>query len=116
MMRSTLFRVMLSLLLLVSQQMATAHALSHLTRSDQAGQVQAVQGQDQDQDDLSSSFAQDQTCNQCLAFAQLALPIGCSHRAFAAPELVSMAVASAEAHSAIARTRLAFRSRAPPHA
>ncbi|MES2324064.1 MAG: hypothetical protein V4633_17540 [Pseudomonadota bacterium] len=114
MMRSTLFRVMLSLLLLVSQQMATAHALSHLTRSDQAGQVQA--GQVQDQDDLSSSFAQDQTCNQCLAFAQLALPIGCTHRAFAAPELVSMAVASAEAHSAIARTRLAFRSRAPPQA
>lgn len=114
MMRQVLFRVMLSLLLLVSQQMATAHALSHWSASlDQSGPVQV---QEQDEEDLSSSFAQDQTCNQCLAFAQLAVPIGCSHRAFAAPELVSMAVASEEAHSAIARTRVNFRSRAPPQA
>lgn len=113
MIRQTLFRVMLSLLLLVSQQMATAHALSHWSSSlDQSGQVQ-IQEQDED---LSSSFAQDQTCTQCLAFAQLAVPIGCSHRAFAAPDLVSMAVASEEAHSAIARTRVCFRSRAPPQA
>ena len=106
------FRVMLSLLLLVSQQMATAHALSHWRSNlDQSGQIQA-----QDKEDLSTSFAQDQTCNQCLAFAQLAVPIGYSHPAFAAPELVSMAVASEEAHSAIARTRVNFRSRAPPQA
>lgn len=113
MMRLAFFRVMLSLLLLVSQQMATAHALSHWRASlDSSGQVQ-IQEQDED---LSSSFAQDQTCKQCLAFAQLAVPIGCSHRAFAAPDLVSMAVASEEAHSAIARTRICFRSRAPPQA
>ncbi len=112
MMRQVFFRVMLSLLLLVSQQMATAHALSHWSSNlDQSGQIQV-----QDKEDLSSSFAQDQTCNQCLAFAQLAVPVGCAQRTFAAPDLGSMAIASQEAHSAIARTRVNFRSRAPPQA
>ena len=117
--RQAFIRVLLSLLLLISQHMATAHALSHWTGTldgaasahGMAKQVVADNG-----DDLSSLFAQDQTCNQCLAFAQLAGPIGSSARAFVAPELLSQAVIGADTVAAVFRILLAFQSRAPPQA
>lgn len=109
--RQAFIRVLLSLLLLISQHMATSHALSHWTGT--LGGVAAVHDTG---DDLSSAFAQDQTCNQCLAFAQLAGPIGSTVRAFAAPELLSAAIVHAEAVLAVSRIILGFQSRAPPQA
>ena len=111
--RQAFIRVLLSLLLLISQHMAASHALSHWTGTLHNGVAVQVHGSG---DDLSSAFAQDQTCNQCLAFAQLTGPIGSTARAFVAPELLSMAVVSADVVSAVSRIILAFQSRAPPQA
>lgn len=111
--RQALFlRVLLSLLLLVSQQMATSHAMSHWGAALSGGQAQAHSGGDAK--DLSSAFAQDPTCDQCLAFAQLAGPLGSHPRGFAAVDLVDVVIGNGTHQPACARTVCAFHSRAPP--
>lgn len=112
--RPVLLRVLLSLLLLISQHMAVTHAMSHWTGG--LGAQQVASASHDTGSDLSSAFAQDQTCTQCLAFAQLAGPLASSPRIFVAPELVSLAVRNAEATVAAARPILAFLSRGPPQA
>ena len=109
--RHTFIRVLLSLLLLVSQQLASAHAMSHVaTQPD--GTAQSVPAESKD---LSSVFAQDQSCMQCLAFAQLGGPP--SHPvSYHLPELMSCAVSPERALAAGAATILAFQSRGPPQA
>jgi hypothetical protein len=110
--RQALIRVLLSLLLLISQHMAAAHALTHWsgTLSGSSATHASVS------DDLSSSFAQDPSCSQCLALAQLAGPLGSTARTFVLPELSSAAVITADTVSAAFRILLAFQSRAPPQA
>ena len=127
--RQAFTRVLLSLLLLITQQMAASHAMSHWGAMLGAGQAQGqtqtlgqVQQQarehraDGGESELSRAFALDQTCDQCLAFAQLAAPLGNTPRAFAPPDLAAAAIASAASQPACARTVCAFRSRAPPQA
>ena len=110
--RQAFIRVLLSLLLLVSQQMASSHAMSHLTGSlDRAAASQSQQG---GSDDLSSVFAQDQSCQHCLAFAQLAGPLASTPTAFILPGQASSAIDLVEVRDAGARIILAFQSRAPP--
>lgn len=112
--RQAFVRVLLSLLLLISQQMASSHVLSHL-----AGSLDGVAGaqvQVLDSEELSKAIAQDQSCNQCLAFAQLAGPLVSQPRAFALPEQASFRIAAAAVHNSGARTILGFQSRAPPQA
>lgn len=110
--RHILFRVLLSLLLLGSQHMATAHVLSHwggaLERSLQA-QTHVPGGDDK-------VLAQDQSCHKCLAFAQLGGPLGTAFFAFPLPACVSVPVFGADIAAAHARTVLAFHSRGPPQA
>jgi hypothetical protein len=115
--RRALIRVMLSLLLLMSQQMALTHGLSHWAGS-LAVHTQAA-GDADDGDDsgsLSRSTAQDQTCHQCLAFAQLASVLSNTPRYFAAANAGSFAVVSGAGRSACVHTACGFRSRAPPAA
>lgn len=109
--RQSFVRVLLSLLLLLSQQMAMSHALSHWTGlADAAPQAQ----QGADGLSLSSAFARDQSCQQCLAFANLATPVGTAERNFiATPAAAVFAVADNPA-APCARTVCAFQSRAPP--
>lgn len=108
-------RVLLSLLLLVSQQMASMHVISHFAGGPErvvagASASKAAPGDEE----LSAAVAQHKNCSQCLAFDQLAGAIsgkqsGCAARASAtcgAPAAVIGAPATA--------TILAFRSRAPP--
>ena len=110
--RQALVRVLLSLLLLISQQMASSHLMSHL-----AGSVERVAaGQQPGGSERSSAFAQDQTCSHCLAFAQLAATLGGKAHVFALPGQQASPVAAAAVHEAGARTILAFLSRAPPQA
>lgn len=109
MMRRRIVHVLLSLLLLVSQQMAFAHAMSHWTGRLVYAPVAA--GEDSE---LLKAVAQDQSCNQCLALAQLGTPVGSSVRQFVAPDLHEEVVAARAQHAACARTVCAFRSRAPP--
>jgi hypothetical protein len=110
--RQAFIRVLLSLLLLISQQMASSHLMSHL-----AGSVDPVAASQQvDGGELSSAFAQDQSCSHCLAFAQLAGTLGSKTYAFALPGQQPSRIAAAATHDAGARTILAFQSRAPPQA
>jgi hypothetical protein len=112
--RSTI-RILLSLLLLMSQQMAIVHAMSHWTGR-LAPAARVVQHQDGDADKLSKAFAQDQTCEKCLAFAQLASALGNTARPFAPPHAGSVAIAATADHTACARTICVFDPRAPPAA
>jgi hypothetical protein len=110
--RTAIVRILLSLLLLISQQMAASHMLTHLSggRDRVAASVQNVPGRDS----VSDAFAQDQSCSQCLAFAQLAGPLPSTPPAFVVPSQQSKAVDGVDVHDAGARIILAFQSRAPP--
>jgi hypothetical protein len=114
MMRRRIVHVLLSLLLLVSQQMAFAHAMSHFSGKLGTAHpaIQLVQG-DEDSD-LSSSVAKDRSCTQCLAFAQMASAIGSNARSFAPLDLQDERVIALATTEATPRTVCAFRSRAPP--
>jgi hypothetical protein len=117
--RRALIRVMLSLLLLVAQQMALTHALSHWAGSldGTAHALQSVDAADGDDDgSLSRSTAQDQTCHQCLAFAQLASALSNTPRYFAAADPGFFAAASHVVRPGCVRIVCGFRSRAPPGA
>ncbi len=98
--RHILLRVLLALLLLVSQQMAMAHVVSHLSSSHSESSGKQVAG--------------DQYCGDCLAAAQLgsattntAIPIPADAGPAVAPPLHV-------AHLFLAGTACPFQSRAPP--
>ena len=109
--RQYLVRIVLSLLLLLSQQMAMSHVLSHWT-----GSIDTAQQAGSSAESVSSAFAKDQSCNQCLAFAQLASPVGSPVRTFAATEADPTFVASSTASALCARTVCVFQPRGPPQA
>ena len=113
MMRRRIVHVLLSLLLLVSQQMAFAHALSHWTGKLPAAAAAVAASVDGDSD-LSSSVAQDQSCSQCLAFAQMASAIGSTPRQFVPLDLQAERIDAGACAGALPRTVCAFHSRAPP--
>jgi hypothetical protein len=106
-------RILLSLLLLVSQQMAIAHVIGHWNARAAATVSASKVSND---DGLSSSIAQDQRCDQCLAFAQIASAVGQQPRAFVAPRQGALAIRAISPHSICARAPCAFLSRAPPAA
>lgn len=108
--RQAIVRILLSLLLLASQQMASLHVLSHLTGSSGGGSARQAERDNA----LSSAIAQDQSCSHCLALAQLAGPLPSTPPAFMLPAAGASAVGLAAAHPAGARTILAFHSRGPP--
>lgn len=99
----------MSLLLLVSQQMATSHAMTHWAGSRHA----ATQATDTDSG-ISSAFAQDQSCHQCLAFAQLAGAVAGPSRTFHAAVGAVCARPASAPQPACSRTTCVFESRAPP--
>lgn len=116
--RQAFNRILLSLLLLITQQMAASHAMSHWTAAMGLGKGAATAQAHQaaETSDLSRAFALDQSCDQCLAFAQLVGPLSNTPRAFVPPDMVAIAIATAVGQPACARTICAFRSRAPPQA
>jgi len=108
--------ILLSLLLLVSQQMAFAHAMSHLAGKlggSHAAVLAAQPGLDADSD-LSSSVAQDGSCSHCLVFAQMANAIGSTPRQFVPLDLALEHGAVSGAAELPRRTQCVFHSRAPP--
>jgi hypothetical protein len=98
--RHILVRVLLALALLVSQQMAMAHVVSHLSGSHT--------------DSSGKQIAADQFCGDCLAAAQL----GSSAVNSVAPKAFDGGPAQAHAlhvaHEFLAGTACVFQSRAPP--
>ena len=108
--RSLFLRVLLSLVLLVSQQMAASHALSHISGMAE----QTVQAQAGGKNTPSKELAHEAGCSQCFAYAQMA-------SALASPAYLLPVVEAAAFHQIVpvrsadcVRTVCAFRSRAPP--
>ena len=111
--RQVFFRVLMSLVLLFSQQIATSHVMTHLTGpADIAALVQPAS----EADDTARAIAKDQSCNKCLMFAHFAAPVGSGALSYAPPAQSSLPVDGAAVAAAHARTILAFQSRAPPQA
>lgn len=111
--RQGFLRILLSLLLLVTQQMGLTHALSHLGTV-QPPAVLGQQGGDGDEDGRAKSLALDAGCQQCLAFAQLAGPLGSKTVAFALPDLADSHFILAVADGQPRHSACPFQSRAPP--
>ena len=114
MMRRRLVHVMLSLLLLVSQQMAFAHAMSHWTGKIGSTHPNAALVQLDTDNDLSSAVAGDRSCSDCLAFAQMASAIGSTPRQFAPLDLQTERILALATTERAPRTVCVFHSRAPP--
>jgi len=114
MMQRRIVHVLLSLLLLVSQQMAFAHAMSHWTGQRAPVHPVAKLVQAAGDNDLSSSVAQDGSCSQCLVFAQMACAIGSTPRQFVPLDLQAERAGGFIAAEAAPRTVCVFHSRAPP--
>jgi hypothetical protein len=109
--RQFFVRLLLSLLLLISQQMALSHVVTHWAGARDSVAQRARDGKD---GAPSKSLAQDPVCEQCLAFAQLANAIGNLPRTFAALDLGASSVVPGVAHGAAVRPLRAFEPRGPP--
>ena len=110
MIRRRLIHVMLALMLLVSQHMAFSHAMAHWANAREAA-ASMEQGAESR---VASSLSPDQTCDKCLAFAQIATAVGSSCGNAAAIEVASIAVAPHACQADGARVVVAYQSRAPP--
>jgi hypothetical protein len=106
----SLAHVLLSLLLLVAQQMALSHVVTHWS-----GQQASRLARDGPADrSLTRPIAKDQACQQCLAFAQVASALGRAPHGMAQPVAARGAVATPVLVTTGARAPCAFRSRGPP--
>ena len=114
MMRRRSVHVLLSLLLLVSQQMAFAHAMSHWTGKLGTSHAVAALVELEDDKNLSSAVAQDRSCFQCLAFAQMASAIGSTPRKYTPLDLQAERIIALATTELAPRTVCVFHSRAPP--
>jgi hypothetical protein len=113
MIRRSTIHVLLSLLLLLSQQMAIAHAVSHWSGRAAPAAPAAAQQKSGDRS-LSEAFALDQSCSQCLAFAQIGGVVGSAPFRFIPVDPGSSQVCVDPGHGAGARTVCVYHSRAPP--
>lgn len=108
---------LLSLLLVLSQQLGMVHAISHWSDIGQSGQ-QLQQTQQTQQPDLekggSAGLALDHNCSQCAAFAQLAAALPTQDYSFPAVAYSAPAIATATAQPQRAPFTRPYDSRAPP--
>ena len=114
--RPIFLRVVLSLLLLMSQQMASTHALSHLGTSLARSAALVQQAGTEDEAARARLLAADPSCDQCLVFAQLAAPLGSSQRLFVPADLATESRFAAATGPACGRALCAFQPRGPPQA
>lgn len=99
--RKIFLPLLLSLVLLGSQHMGWAHALSHLGD----GKSSASQ---------TKQLPPDSACEQCLAFAQLGSALGRAPLTFVAVPLAARVALEHLVRSAPALTHCVFQSRGPP--
>ncbi|MES2933493.1 MAG: hypothetical protein V4805_08410 [Pseudomonadota bacterium] len=100
-MRSSFLRILLSLLLLLSQQMAIAHAVSHLADGDQRSRSE-------------KSLPIDSVCEHCLAFAQIGGVLASGANLLLPIALSTTVLVEAVNDTHCRRTVCVFLSRAPP--
>lgn len=110
--RRNFFYVLLSLLLVFSQQMGYSHALSHASAATGVAQASAAQP-DEDASSITK-LGLDHNCAQCLAFAQIASAADTHFHSFPLAANTSVAVRHTPAPLDCRRTVCGFRSRAPP--
>jgi hypothetical protein len=109
--RRTSARVLLSLLLLLAQQMGISHGMAHWSGTlAKTPHLQAPSTPSR----LSASLALDQTCDQCLAFAQIAAAVGSPAHAMFAERSLALAIAPPTTPTHYFKTVCAFQPRAPP--
>ena len=104
---------LLSLLLVLSQQLGLTHAISHLSDLSQKRPQSVEQLAAQDVS-ASKNLALDQNCDQCLAFAQIANALDTPSYTFPVVEHAAPVVVIAGTPIACQRTVCVFQSRAPP--
>lgn len=111
MLRRSISHALLSLLLLLSQQIGATHAYSHW-----AGLQNEVAQEQQGKRDGKNAKpgAADLNCAECLSLAQIAVAIGSPSLHFAIGSIAFGPIASAPLLSACSRTVCVFQSRAPP--
>lgn len=110
--RRSIVHALLSLLLLVSQQIGATHGYSHWSALQHAAAA-VHQG---DGGNSAKQLASDLSCTECLSLAQIAVAIGSPGLAFGVGLLAYGPVTLPQTLSACARTVCVFQSRAPPQA
>ena len=106
--RSLFVRVLFSLLLLLSQQMAISHAMSHWAgTAEKSAQVQV-------DSKPSKGGAQELGCSQCFAYSQMVSAIGTPSYAMLVVDVRLVHLALLTPSSDCVRTVCVFQSRAPP--
>lgn len=111
-MRPVLFRLLLSLLLLVSQQIGMTHGYTHLSVAGEGGARANVASEA----DKGSKRLADLSCDDCLSIAQIAVAIGSPILTAAASPFSFGPVATPATLVSCLRTTCVFQPRAPPQA
>jgi len=105
-------QLLLSLLLLVSQQLALSHVYTHVPTP--ARLAALLQGDDSGSDDTKRALAADHLCGLCVSGDQLAHALGVPAYSFTAVAPEYLPLAAADTPAACLRTVCVFQSRAPP--
>jgi len=104
--------VLLAVLLVLSQQLGMAHAVSHW--SDFRHSSEQQQASDVDGNGISAGLALDHNCSECAAFASLASAIHTPSFTFPSVDYSAPQAGVALLQPTGARTARAYDSRAPP--
>ena len=118
-MSRSLVHVLLSLLLLVSQQLSLGHGYTHWADLDgdvAAQTLQAAQDIDDSASGKPSKPGLHDLCGQCAASAQIAFALPATVRRFIPAELAYAVPAVPETPGVCLRAACPFQSRAPPQA
>lgn len=107
-----LLHVLLGVLLVLSQQLGMAHAVSHWSDFRRSSEQQ--QATDADGNGISAGLALDHSCSECAAFASLASAIHTPSFTFPSVDYSAPEAGVALLQLNDARTARAYNSRAPP--
>lgn len=105
-------QLLLSLLLLLSQQLAVSHVYTHVPAAQRL--VALLQGDASNSDDSKRSIAADHLCGLCVSGDQLAHALGVPSYSFNAVAPEYLPLTAADTPAACLRTVCVFQSRAPP--
>ena len=115
-MSRSLVHVLLSLLLLVSQQLSLAHGYTHWTEAEDTLVQQVAADTDDDGTGKLPKPGLHDLCGQCAASAQIAFALPTSMRRFVPAELAYAVPAVPATPGICLLTACPFQSRAPPQA
>lgn len=110
--RRSFLSILLSLVLLVSQQMAMTHVLGHWSGGTAGSQ--SASAQEAGVNTSPKSLAHNNSCAHCSGYAQLGFALGTTWNARLAVDTAYAQYAMAETPVACAHTACGFQPRAPP--